>query len=157
MESTKNNKLWLDSKGKLKSEEEIKEDCKSWGLDAWNEYLENFEVGQRENTLEVPHEIENFTAKECTELLFSMASEEKYAALKYALRGCIGKLTYTQQQFIHKFYWEGLSIPKIAQEHGVSRQAVSKILKAAREQIKKELENGSIKKMADLAKTLMAS
>ena len=119
--------------------------------------MQNFEKSQREDTLENPLIIENFTAQECTELLFSMASEEKYASLKYALRGCIAKLTYTQQQFLHQFYWEGLSIPKIAEAHRVSKQSVSKTLKLARTQIKKELENGSIKKMAELAKSLMAS
>lgn len=155
--SSQQTKPWLNKDGSIKSEEELKEVSQGWGLDAWNEYLQNFEVAQREDTLQSPQEIENFTAKECTGVLFSMASEERYAPLKHALRGCISKLTYTQQQFIVKFYWEGLSIPRIAVEHGVSRQAVSKTLRVAREQIKKELKSGSIKKMTELAKTLMAS
>ncbi|MEZ4743985.1 MAG: sigma factor-like helix-turn-helix DNA-binding protein [Bdellovibrionota bacterium] len=150
-------KPWLNDNGELKSDEQIKRECQSWKPSDWDNYLSELESPQREVTFSKESSLEGFSAEECAGLIFSMASEEKFPFMKIAVKASLNNLTPKQRNIVHSYYWEGKTVVEIAQFMKISKQAVSKTLKAALHKLKLDLMNGLLKKRIQAAKEILAS
>ena len=75
-----------------------------------------------------------------------MAGEERHHLLKTSLNACIRKLPPKQREVIISYYWGGKAITEIAANMGVSKQAVSKNMKAALAKLRANLINGALQK-----------
>ena len=139
-------KPWLNEDGSIKNDVELREALQQCPPSVWREYLTTLEGGRKEELAPNPYTINDVSTEECVDVMFSMAGEEKHHLLKTSLNACIRKLPPKQRQAIISYYWDGKTITEIAAHMGVSKQAVSKNMKAALAKLRVNLINGALQK-----------
>lgn len=150
-------KPWLNKDGSVKGDSELQEISHNWRPDVWREYLSSFEVRKREDVVLPPAEINEFSAEECADMLFSIAVEEKHHLLKLSVDACIRGLAPRQREVIVSHFWNGKTVTEMADSMGVSQQSVRKTMKTALLKLKTSLTSGKLRKRIVLAQKLLAS
>lgn len=150
-------KPWLNEDSNVKSDVELQEACHNWPPDVWREYLSSFEVRRREEVVLPPAEIDEFSAEECADMLFSMAVEEKHHLLKLAINACIRGLAPRQREVIMSHFWDGKTVAEMAVSMGISQQSVRKTMKTALLKLKASLTSGALRKRIVIAQKLLVA
>ncbi len=137
----KSAKPWLNSDGKTKSDEELKQISKNWTPSEWEEYLTSLEKRRREPLLHIPSDI-----NEAIEdyVIFMFSEQSRFPHLLEAFDLAMETLTPREHQILRKKYWEGMSEYLIAHELKLSRSSVQTLKSRGLNKIKKILQSGYI-------------
>ena len=139
-------KPWLNKDGSVKNDAELREALQQCPPSVWREYLATCEVRRQEDVVLPPAEIDEFSAEECAEMLFSMAVEEKHHLLKLSINASIRGLAPRQREVIVGHFWDGKTVAEMAASMGVSQQSVRKTMKTALLKLKASLTSGALRK-----------
>lgn len=117
-------KPWLNDDGSRKSESQIKDDCKSWSAQNWEEYLQTQEVDQRELLFDNPATSDNFSQEAHDQHIKTIFDRNDYPGLQQKLVKLMGLLSEKQRCVLHLLFWENRSVLEIAEMTGITRQSV---------------------------------
>jgi len=128
-------KPWLNDDGSKKSEDQIKTDCKNWGVQLWEEYLQTQETEQRELLFDNPAASDNYSQQAHDLHIKSIFDKDDYPGLQQKLIRLMGLLSEKQRSVLHLLFWENLSVIEIAELTGITRQSVYEIKRRALTQL----------------------
>lgn len=135
-------KPWLGSNGNPKSDIVLKEECKTWTPNVWEEYLETLEVDLKEAYLEKPESINNFSESEIRgffqDVLTKQEDLKRFPLLQELLHSSLSALSPRESQVLRLRYWEMFNQTETAEALGLSRSSV------------RTLENRSLKKIKEI-------
>ena len=118
---------WLDKNGQHKSDDEIRKICKNWTPTLWEEYLKNFEEGQREVLFKRPLDVERFSNEDHEQARRNFHSRSDFPLLKEKIAGVVEELSLKEQEVIRLLYWERLSLRESATILKTSKSSVSRL------------------------------
>lgn len=127
------NQPWLDDKGRIFNDKELKEISKDWTQETWESYLSYIEIPRNESLIEEFH----FDSIAETNHIFDDLPETKRDK---KIHSAIKKLTKKQQKIIFLFFFEGISTRDIALKMEISHVAVIKIKNRALNSLKEQME-----------------
>lgn len=127
------NQPWLDDKGRIFNDKELKEISKDWTQETWESYLSYIEIPRNESLIEEFH----FDSIAETNHIFDDLPETNR---NKKLHSAIKKLTQKQQKIIFLFFFKGISTRDIALKMEISHVAVIKIKNRALNSLKEQME-----------------
>ncbi len=131
---TKSNKPWLNSRGYLFTDDELKSISKSWTRKTWEEYLDYIETPRTESILDEDH----YTGL-AEKLKYSFEQVDD-CDLQGELSLALINLTDKQREILEFIFWDGLTTRDIGFKLNISSAAVQKIKDRALISLKKSIE-----------------
>lgn len=133
-------KPWINEKGSLKSDEEIKQESQSWTLKDWDNYLETIDKDSAELLLDDPFHIDNFSNENYGRAIFSTANNfEELPNIRKKIFEALALLTPQENKVITQRYWKCLSRKEIAKQLGVSENTVKTQIRTGMKKLKSNL------------------
>lgn len=125
MSKNETTKPWLNQKGELLPDSEIKEICRTWGPQVWSEYLKNYESDQTELFAnDLPVDVEEHMGN-IVEFYRTLLNQEQYPLLKKVIHIGLSSLSPREREVIIRKYWEGMNISEISRDIDLARKSVS--------------------------------
>lgn len=128
------NKPWLDNKGNILNDTDLKKASCSWDQNTWEDYLLYIDCPRSESLLD-----DSFYGNLC-ETTQIQYEEDINSRDKIIVQEAINNLTEKQQKIIFYIFWEGLTIREIALRMNISGAAVQKIKNRAVNSLKEQIE-----------------
>ncbi len=128
------NKPWLNSRGYLFTDDELKSISKFWNQKTWEDYLDFIETPRTESILEEEH----YTG--LAEKLKYTIEQEEDRDLQSELSLALINLTEKQREILEFIFWDGLTTRDIGFKLSISSAAVQKIKDRALISLKKNIE-----------------
>lgn len=113
---------WLNAKGHVLSDKELKEVSQHWDQATWDKYLDSLDHGLSEQQLN-PYDYDDISEKlefSCWEFSQSDADDQS----KHLIKKICKKLSPQQKKIIEMTFWHGRSERFIAKEIKISRSTV---------------------------------
>jgi len=131
---------WLDDRGFLFSDTELKFISPAWNADTWEKYLKWYESPLAESQIR-PRQYQEIAERQ-SESIFGQAQEVADSPMQQLIRMTIEALPPRQRQIIELTYWEGLSERTIAFDLRITRNAVRKLKSKGLKRISASLRGG---------------
>lgn len=121
---TKQRKPWLDDKGQLLTDTELKRAKDSWRAEDWDNYLkETVEKPLRELPVGGAEEVAQLSDRAPYDYNDLFEIDDR-TFLSHTLEESMKKLTIRERAVLKGLFWEGLSQREIAKKLQISRSAV---------------------------------
>lgn len=127
-------KPWLNNKGQLINDEQLKLISQKWCEKTWEDYLSYIESPRTESILSHTH-YDNLA-----EVSHLYSGNDETSKSDKKLLEKIGKLTEKQQKIIFLFFWEGFSTREIAVRMKISHSAAHDLKVRALNSLKAQME-----------------
>lgn len=127
------NQPWLDDKGRIFNDKELKEISKDWTPEIWESYLSYIEIPRSESLIQ---EFRFDSIAETNHIFESLPETKRNKKIHSAIK----KLTKKQKKIIFLFFFEGISTRDIALKMEISHVAVIKIKNRALNSLKEQME-----------------
>jgi RNA polymerase sigma factor (sigma-70 family) len=124
---------WLDDKGRILNDKELKEISMDWTHETWESYLSYIEIPRSESLIEEFH----FDSIAETNHIFDDLPDTNR---NKKLHSAIKKLTKKQQKIIFLIFFEGLSVREIALRMNISHGSVHDLKIRALNSLKSQIE-----------------
>lgn len=122
-------KPWLDEKGHLLSDHELKQISKDWNQEIWEKYLESLDVGLSDRQSH-PKDYDEM-AEKMEHTCFEFSQTDTDDETKDKIAKVLVSLSPQQQTIIKMIFWEGRSERFIANKLRVSRYTIKTLKKRA--------------------------
>ena len=135
-------KAWLNKNGSPKSLDELKEISQNWSIEKWEDYAKSLEACQREDVLENPTQIEQFSNEENAFISMGEITHESYPRhyhLKQVMLEEMEQLSRKQRELIELIYQKELNFSQAARVLGVCRSTVIRNHKRLLEKLKAKI------------------
>jgi RNA polymerase sigma factor (sigma-70 family) len=134
-------KPWLNSKGKMRSDRQIKKLGQSWSASTWEEFLKatvDVEDPNEDVTDSFPF-MDTVIVANSNEFLSYLRNINEYSSLKVYLGHALKKLSSRQRQIMRMKYWDGLTAEEIQTNLRISQDTIRTTKAVATKKLKEIL------------------
>lgn len=139
--SVHSEKPWLNEKGHVLSERDLKEASKGWDQETWEKYLNSLDGTLSEQQLK-PYEYD-YLAENAELTCWDLSQTSADNEVKAFVANLLKNLTPRQQRIIQMNFWEGRSEHYIAEELRISRSTIYVLKKRILRKLARQLKGVS--------------
>ena len=142
---SKNLQPWINSDGRYKTIDELKEESKCWSASIWESYLKTIEKTSTEKTLNKPYEVDYVSVEAYLKSLNEADNINHFQELRKLFVDALTLLPRAQAQTLKLKYIDDLSIEQIAQIQKVSCRSSQRNLYRGLNALETVMDNQHIK------------